>query len=359
VLFAACAAVLAYFIARQWFSQLVALSVTLLASTSTWMLSGGVRARMDIVCVALILGAALGYIRFVQHGRLRSLALSSVLSGLAFITHPLGLIAIAAIGLHLLIGPQRSVRAALVALAPFVTCIAVWALYALADPHAFGEQIQLQLERKQGGRSYFQQFTLNGRHALVLALALGGTVIFAVRHRRDQAARFLVVLAITSFALATLGGEYPYFMYFIPPCCVAAGAWFGAFPGSRVVLPLAVAAAIISETGDYLRDVRSANTPADSVQRQLVPRIPPSTSVYIGPGAASVFFALRGRNDVSSWVPVPLQADRQARLAARSDFIAVSVPVAFVPELEPVIARRHRVATISDANRSFEVYSRR
>src|SRR3954467_7893117 len=65
-------------------------------------------ARMDTLCVALTLGSVFTYLYALDRTRLSLFGLCGVLAVLAFLSHPLGIVAIAVVSVHLLTCTTRT-----------------------------------------------------------------------------------------------------------------------------------------------------------------------------------------------------------------------------------------------------------
>lgn len=103
--------------------------------------------RMDMLAIALMLGAL--YFALASRAAKRAPIFAGVLAGLATMTHPLGMIAPLAIGLHYLVLADASRWRRLLCFALGVLGPALlWGIYILGDTAAFSAQIGAQVGRK-------------------------------------------------------------------------------------------------------------------------------------------------------------------------------------------------------------------
>ncbi len=381
---------LVFALARRWVRAELATLGAAIALTSTWVVHAGRFVRMDALCVCLILASALAYIRWRDGGSRRLLAGAGGLAGLALLTHPLGLVASAAIALDLLAGRRRTrLRSGLLVAAPVVAALGIWTLYISADWHGFWTQITLQLQRKSNHTTVgvLGLLQVDARHGAALALALLATVAFAYHFRRDRVSRYFALLAMLTFIAAVAGGEASYVVYFFALMCVPVAALprvfaqppalrsaglsggFAQPPALRpaklsrrlrlragLVLGL-VLAVIASEVAQYVADLLNSH-PRAGVDVALRATVPPGASVFLGPGAGRAYFTLQGRDRLGGWVPVPIDDWRQGRLAAHSQYVIVAQPVQYLSDVSAAVASMREVAHIRlNSQRSFDVYA--
>ena len=335
---------LVYLLARRWTGPWPALAVSVLCAVSYWLTTRAVFARMDVLCVALSLAAVLAYVR-------RMVWLAGVLAGLAFLTHPLGVVPIATIVAHqaLTRQPLRHIRNACTG---FVLGGVVWLIYALQNWDAFQLQMALQLARKQQSPPYWYQFWMARNHAIAIGVVAGATAWLAFTRRRPAGSELVVVGTVVAFAAATYAAETGYFLYFFPFGCVALAMAIDrhTLAGLALVGALASEAAIL---GYHIHRYHHRNYAAlgDSVRAV----IPPGASVFIGFADVTPYFALVGRNPMRVATPVPLADPRaHGRLAAQSDFIVTTVPDPYLADVSDVI-RGHTPLAVIDQGPGYRI----
>jgi len=327
---------LVYLLARRWTGPWPAFAVSTLCAVSYWLTTRAVFARMDTLCVALSLAAVLAYVR--QMGWL-----AGILAGLAFLTHPLGVVPMATIVADQALKrrPLPEIRNACTG---FVLGGVVWLIYALQDWDAFQLQMALQLARKQQSPPYWYQFWIARNHAIAISVVAGAAVWLAFTRRRPAGSELLVIGTVIAFAAATYAHETGYFLYFFPFGCVALALAVGRHRFAHLALAGALASeAAILGYNIHRYDHRNYAALGDAVRAV----IPPGASVFIGFADVTPYFALVGRNPMRIATPVPLTDPRaHGRLAAQSDFIVTTIPDPYLPDVSDVIRGRTPLAVI-------------
>lgn len=323
-----------YLLSRHWTSPKHAFAASALCAVSYWLTIRARYARMDTLCVALILISLSMYLRGTVTGHRRWYSSSGVFAGLAFLTHPLGMIAIAAIVGDVVISPvpRASRSAKLWAVACFAITACLWLGYIVQDVDAFREQMRAQFLRKYRlTPSYWYQFaTARARaHVVSLALVLFASLRVIVRAVRDTSLRMLAAVVSIAVGAATYGREVGYFIYFYPLACVALAVLLQDTRRMRRVVYALVAVAFANELLIGGFDVwRYHGRNYQAVTDALRATIPPGRSVFVGFSGLSPYFALLGRNPMRVAVPVPVSdPSAYAKLLSQSDFIVDTVPV--------------------------------
>ena len=332
---------LVYLIARRWAPPAPAAGASALCALSFWLTSRAVFARMDTLCVALSLAGLFVYLS----GR-RGLA--GFLCGLAFITHPLGLIPITTIFLHQAATRRPLAEIAATTAGAAVPCL-MWLGYALRDWDAFMLQMGLQFARKQYAPSYWLQFWMARHHAVTLLVAFGAAAWLMTSRRAPRGSSIVALGIALAVAAATYGREAGYFLFFFPLTCVAVAI---ALSQGHRLLYLALIAAIANEAAISLYNIRRySHRDYAALSRAIEAAIPPGATVFIGFPDVSPYFALIGRNPVRTAIPVPLNdRDAHARVAAAADFIVSTLPEPYVPGVAALLANKRPVAEIDQGS---------
>ena len=172
-----------------------------LCAISIWLMNSARLARMDTLCVALTLASALVYARADERLSRLALALCGTLAGLAFLSHPLGAVAIAVVTFDLLTRSNetlgRRISSLLIVMSCFGCGLAAWLVYILRDPLAFQLQIGAQLARKNALGSYWNHFWMAKTHVFSLLLVLSAG--FWLMLRRGSTAKRTVGVGFSHF----------------------------------------------------------------------------------------------------------------------------------------------------------------
>lgn len=220
--------------------------------------------RMDLLALALALAAAHEALRDDETdvpAHRGPMFRAGLLAGLASVTHPMGMAALAAVGAHAALSPGRARSVPAVALGA-AGPLALWALYIARDPGAFAAQFGAQLARKAARdpwtlraitaslRVNLEQYADPSRPAqadprtavqLVWTLGTAGVVRLAVRSR---AALPLALLHGLLAALTLLSLEMWYPVYVAPTAMIGLAAWLGPSGLGAAMRPWAMGAAI-------------------------------------------------------------------------------------------------------------------
>ena len=115
--------------------------------------------RMDLLALAFTLAAWERALAYEDESRGRDATLAGLLAGLAAMTHPLGVAAIAALAVWWSWTRRAAAPAVLVrVLAGFAVPLGLWALYVLRDPAGFAAQLGGSLARKAGRNPWSASF---------------------------------------------------------------------------------------------------------------------------------------------------------------------------------------------------------
>jgi 4-amino-4-deoxy-L-arabinose transferase-like glycosyltransferase len=337
MLCAAVIVVLVYALSRRHAQPRAAFGASVLCAISFWLTYRAATARMDTLCVALSLGSLLTY----QRGGLR---LAGLLSGLAFLAHPLGVVPMAVILAHQLLS-GRPLKEMGSTMWPFGVCCGAWLAYAGQDWQAFRLQMAAQLTRKQQGAPYWSQFWMARTHVFTLSAVLGATIwLVADRSKRRERQVPFLATAI-AFVASTFAHEAGYFLYFFPLACIALAA---ALNERRTLVHVALAAALANELVVLGYNIqRYSHRDYARLTREVRAVIPPNSTVFIGFPEVTPYFSLVGRNPMSAAVPVrPEDAGAHARAAADADFIFITPPEAYLPEVAALVTGRSPLAEI-------------
>ena len=303
------------------------------------------------MCVALTLTSVLFYQYAQDRSSLKLFGLSGLVAGLAFVTHPLGIVAIATQGLHLVVSERRlvlSARKTHVVLACFAVAVVAWLGYILQDPESFRLQMSAQLARKLQLRPYWYQFWIARTHVITLVVVLGAAVWLSVVSLRKDATSLIAIAFACSFAVATYGRETGYFFYFYPWACCALAIVLGRLSRHRFAVYTAVMLAFANELAVLGHDIyRYRHRDHGALTRAVRDVVPAGKTVFIGPAEVSPYFAFLGRNPMRIAVPVSTQdPEAHSKIAEACDFIAVTVPLAYLQDVLAFIDEASPVATI-------------
>ena len=285
----------------------------------------------------------------------------ATLAGLALLTHPLGVIAVASCGLFLLLryGLSSWKTPAVWAMAlPVVLCLAAWGAYILQELPAFRLQMNAQLARKAMPWSYWHHFRVAWSHAPYLLLLLGSAALLLRASLREPSLRLPAIAFALAFVAATAGHESGYFLYFQPLGCVAAALMLERLQRPK---PVAVLLVLVFAT-ELLALAREGWSTRQrdyaSVVTAVRAAIPPGKTVFISNAQPTPYFALAGRNPMRVIIPVPLPTPRlHATVAAKSDYIVASAPEPHVAEILEITLGMKPVAVVDQPGGYYlEVY---
>jgi 4-amino-4-deoxy-L-arabinose transferase-like glycosyltransferase len=343
--------ILTYLLARRHADRIPALIASGLLAISYWLVNPARFARMDVLCVALIVATVLTYQVALTRPRLAWFAFSGILAGLAFVTHPIGVVAVATLSTHLVIQhPSRAWRdpRLYLVVACFTAAALLWVIYILQDLASFRLQMAAQLQRKQQLGSYFNQFWTAKTHAITLG-AMCGFVIYTIANTwRDHARNVIPVAFLFAFVAATYGRETGYFQYFFPFGCCAIAAGVSRMSALRSVGYAVVVLALVNEgaiLGVYIK--RYHHRDYGAVERAVAAAIPPGKMVFLGPSDVSPYFALLGRNPMRIMVPTGTEDPHaHRRVAEACDYVAATPPVAYLPDLAETLDSASPIVTV-------------
>lgn len=334
--------ILMYAMARRHAAPVPSLIAAVLLAVSYWLTNRADVARMDAMCIALTFASILMYQCARDRARLALFGLSGLLAGLAFLTHPLGIVAITTLAIHLVVSERRGVlrtpRTFLV-LACFAVPMAGWLGFILQDLESFRLQMSAQLARKQQLGSYWYQFWMARTHALSLAVVLGAAGWLSIVSLRKRADLLIPIAFVCALGASTYGRETGYFSYFYPWACCALAVLLDRMPRGRPLAYVAVLLALANELAILGHDIyRYRHRDYGALTRAVRDVVPLGSTVFIGPSEVSPYFALLGRNPMRMFVPTST-TDPQAhrRAAEASDFIAVTVPVTYLPDVGTLV----------------------
>ena len=227
-----------------------------LCAVSIWMMNGARLARMDSLCLVLTLACVVTYERAHDAGRPALFAGCGLLAALALLCHPLGIVSIAVVSIHLLAHPARADvrRAALLVMAGFGCGLLPWLAYILLDPHAFQLQMAAQLARKVALGSDWQQFWMAKTHIVSMLLVLASG-FWLVLTRWRSAERTIALGFLLSFAGASYGREMGYPLYFYPWGCCAVAILLTQIRKWRALLSVILALAFVNDGAIIVHDV--------------------------------------------------------------------------------------------------------
>jgi hypothetical protein len=339
-----------YFVSRRHAPEWPSAAAAALCAVSIWLMNGARLARMDTLCVALTIACVLSYERARESGRLSLFGLCGVLAALALLSHPLGLVAITVVSVHLLTRADPSpVRKTAVAL--MLTCfscgVLAWLTYILRDPQSFQLQMTAQFARKMGLGSYWYHFWMSKTHVFSMLLVL--TAGFWSVLKRWRTTDSIIALAfLVSFAAASYGRELQYQLYFYPWGCCAVAIVLKQFRAWRTILYASLVLAFVNDAVIIGHDVwRYRHRDYDALTRTVREAVPPGASVFIGFPDVTPYFALVDRNPMRIAVPVPTpNPDSHLRAAASSDFIVDSVQHTYLPELARLLDGEEPIAVV-------------
>jgi 4-amino-4-deoxy-L-arabinose transferase-like glycosyltransferase len=330
-------------------SRREALLAALFTLTSAWVFNAARMGRMDVLAATCILAALVAYGASARRGFARPWVIAAGwFSGFAVLLHPVGVVAGIALTIALLV--EHRPHALKPMLFPVAICLAAWIGYALLDWQSFQNQMNLQLSRKEG-HSFSQPFLTNQAHLPMLAVGAGALVALALRGwRRDALARALVITGVVAFAAAVYGRESYYFLYFIPlfAACLPALIRWGAARGLAWIVVGVVLLICVGEGFNSVQQVTSGPSRGE-FESDIRRAVPAGEWVFIGPEAGRVYFALRGRNEMSSYLPLPVEPEAQAMEARRHEYLIANEDVMadWAPELHETVQGEREVARVS------------
>jgi hypothetical protein len=343
--------ILVYAIARRHAAPAPSLTAAALLAVSYWLTNRADVARMDAMCIALTLASILTYQRAQDRARLALSGLGGLLAGLAFLTHPLGIVAIAALATHLVVSERRGVLRTprtYVVLACFAVPMGGWLGFILQDPDSFLLQMSAQLARKHHMGSYWYQFWMARTHAISLAVVIGAAGWLSVVSLRKSADPLIPIAFVCAFAASTYGQETGYFSYFYPWACCALAIFLDRVAQGRLLAQAAVGLAFANELAILGHDVyRYRHRDYAALTRAVRDVVPRGSTVFLGPSEVSPYFALLGRNPMRIFVPTSTTDPGAHRRAAEAcDFIAVTVPVTDLPDVGTLVDAAAPLAVI-------------
>jgi Dolichyl-phosphate-mannose-protein mannosyltransferase len=343
--------ILVYAIARRHAPPVPSLVAAGLLAVSYWLTNRAAVARMDAMCIALTLASILIYQYALVRATLGLFALSGLVAGLAFLTHPLGIVAVITLSIHLVVSQGRGVlsaRRTQVVLASAAVAVAGWVVFILQDPEAFRLQMGAQLARKQQLGSYWYQFWMAKTHAITLVVVLGAAAWVIVTSLRSSAESLISIAFVCSFAAATYGRETGYFSYFYPFACGSLAILLGRVVRGRPVVYAAVALAVANELAVLGHDIyRYRHRDYEALAAAVRDVVPQGKAVFIGPSEVTPYFALLGRNPMRIAVPTSTIDPQAHRRAAEScDFTAATAPVTYLPDVGALVDEAVPLAVI-------------
>jgi hypothetical protein len=320
-----------------------------LCAVSIWMMNGARLARMDSLCLVVTLACAITYERAHDARRPALFAACGLLAALALLCHPLGLVPIAVVSIHLLAHPARADvrRAPLFVMVGFVCGLLPWLAYILLDPHAFQLQMTAQLARKLALGSYWQQFWMAKTHIVSMFVVLAsGFWLVLTRWRSTD--RTIALGFLLSFAGASYGREMGYALYFYPWGCCAVAILLTQVQKWRALLFAILALAFVNDGAIIGHDVwRYRHRDYDALTRTVRTAIPPGASVFVGFPEVTPYFALVDRNPLRMAVPVPaFHPGAHLQAAESCDFIVESIGAQYIPELARLLEGRTPIAVV-------------
>jgi 4-amino-4-deoxy-L-arabinose transferase-like glycosyltransferase len=361
LLWAIVTVVLVYLTARRHVPRAPATIATVLFAASFWLTNRASIARMDMMCIALTLAAVFIHLIARERRSLTLHGLSGFTAGLALTTHPLGVIAIAIVAGHEVlsdgVGVLRS-RRTFALLGGFAVAAAAWGVYVARDPATFMAQMARQLERKAQHGSYWDQFWMAKTHALTLVVTCGAGAWLVITSWRTPTRAVVAIAFAMSFGVATFGRETGYFSYFYPFACIAlAMALSAAGPWRRALLAI-VALAFLNEAVILANDIRRyRHRDYAALSRTVRDAIPRGATVFIAHPAVTPYFALLGRNPMRVAVPTSTEPQAHRHVALESDYIAVTTPLAYLPDVNDLLSGLTPVAVVDQGpGYSLELY---
>jgi hypothetical protein len=343
--------ILVYAMARRHAASPPSLIAAVLLAVSYWLTNRADVARMDAMCIALTLASVLIYQCARDRARLPLFGLSGLLAGLAFLTHPLGVVAITTLATHLVVSERRGVLRTprtYAVLACFAVPMAGWLAFILQDPASFRLQMSAQLARKQQLGSYWYQFRMARTHAISLGVVLGAAGWLSVASLRKTADFLIPIAFVFSFGASTYGRETGYFSYFYPWACCALAIVLDRVSRGRLLAHAAVLLALANELAVLGHDIyRYRHRDYTALTHAVRDVVPLGSTVFIGPSEVSPYFALLGRNPMRMFVPTSTTDPLAHRRAAEAcDFIAVTAPVTYVPDVGTLVDAATPLAVI-------------
>jgi 4-amino-4-deoxy-L-arabinose transferase-like glycosyltransferase len=332
VVLGAAVILIVYAYSRRFASAGAAFAAAALCSITIWCVIPFRVARMEPLCVSLILASALLYERATDTGHTADYGVCGLLAGLAALSHPMGLITPAAVAVDMMIRFRTRVfirRETYALLIPFLACLAAWAIYILQDFPSFLAQMDLQMARKRYMRPAFIQFILYAKtHVATVLLAFLGAIWCAYRAvNNGPRLRFLAVICLTSLVFFYVGEESEYFVYWIPVSLIAVAPMLEMAKHRRFVVSLFVLAAITELGSRGVNFARHDHQSYAVYSRVIYTSIPAGRSIVsIEPGySVSPYFAVRGRNPLTLIPPLPVGSKKiEAVIASKEYVVSVS-----------------------------------
>jgi 4-amino-4-deoxy-L-arabinose transferase-like glycosyltransferase len=181
-------------------------------------------ARMDGLCVLLTLAAVVSYLKVLERPKHSKYLLVGFFCALSVLVHPLGLIGVLGIVLHVTFFENRrkldELGDVLILLLPLVIGMGCWGYYLLHDPNGFIVQMHFQFLRKaRPVLVSFQNFVARYRSIPVLLLlmiaSLAYLIVTLIRKSRDRRTIVAILLAVSLVTIG-LSFELPYHVYVLP-----------------------------------------------------------------------------------------------------------------------------------------------
>jgi 4-amino-4-deoxy-L-arabinose transferase-like glycosyltransferase len=343
LLWAVLIVVLVFVLARQDAPTAASMAAAALLAVSYYLTNRAKVARMDAMCIALTLSALLAYRLARDRTGVGLFATSGAVAGLALLTHPLGIVAIATLAIERVLSLGRAVFVDVRTYVLMSCCglvAALWLALILQDLDSFRLQMAAQFERKALLGSYWHQFSMARTHVVSVTVVCGAaTWLLFTSVRRKEPTSVVAIAFALSFAAATSGRETGYFSYFYPLGCAAVAVALDRVPRARVLVYLGVAFAIANELAVLGYDVyRYRDRDYDALAKTVREVVPPGRCVFLGPSGATPYFALLRRNPMRIAVPVSTpDPEAHRRVAEACGYIAVEGTVTYMPDVDRLL----------------------
>jgi len=229
----------------------------------------------------------------------------------------------------------------------FAVAAGAWGVYIADDPATFTDQMARQVERKAQLGSYWYQFRMARTHVVTLLVTCGAGIWVIISSWKHQANAVVAIAFATAFIVATFGRETGYFSNFYPFACIAlAMALSAAGPWNRALTAI-VALAFLNEAAILANDIRRYHHRDHSaLSRTVLEVIPPGTTVFIAHPIVTPYFALLGRNPMRIAVPTSTEPHAHRRAAVESNYIAVTMPLAYLPDVSELLTGSTPLAVV-------------
>ena len=230
ILLGGCALLLVFILGLRFAHRAAARMGMLLLACDPKFVNSVKYARMDGLCVVLMLAALLVFVRPVFEDRRWNFLAAGFLCALAVFTHPLGVIAPLSLCAYIVtrtsIDWRERLRQVFLVLVPVIVGGILWGAYILQHTDSFVEQITYQLSRKDRPLVLtIANFIRQYRHfPFVLLLPLLGLWFVVVKSVRQRGIATLVALFLgIAFLLVVPKFENPYHVYLAPIGAIASG----------------------------------------------------------------------------------------------------------------------------------------